>query len=80
MMEEMSDVIAWQIAINQNTLLFFFHIASPLSPILPRNNTAGHLGLIGKAKSLYSYSCDKQPLSQTHCSVPIVILQMEVYS
>lgn len=35
MMEEMSDVIARQIAINQNMLLFIFHVARPLSPPSP---------------------------------------------
>lgn len=45
----MSDVIARQIAINQNTLLFIFHIAGPLSPLLPWNNMAECLGFVGKA-------------------------------
>lgn len=82
-MEEMSDVIARQIAINQNTLLFIFHIASLLSPLLPWNNMAECLGFVGKSKlqpqsSICSSSCDNQPQSQTHYSVPVVRLQMEV--
>lgn len=36
MMEEMSDVIARQIAINQNMLLFFFfYVASPPPRLFP---------------------------------------------
>lgn len=58
MMEEMSDVIARQIAINQNTLPFIFHIASPLCPILPGNNTAERLGCVGEV------NCKPTPLLQ----------------
>lgn len=68
-MEEMSDGIARQIAINQNMLLFIFHMASPLGPLLPWNNMAECLGFVGKSQSQPHSSFTAAPVCLRHTAV-----------